>query len=228
MRRDPFNRLALRTAETARASMLEGVRGEHFTLHSPEIRMIKRCQNEECGKSFTPARRDAKFCSDRCRGQANARRTREAATPRPAANVSALAASDARLEAIEVRLEGAARMMETRLDALERAMKATRTDTSQALKAATEEQGRARDTAHKSVRDLGRRLDGLESDVAEMKASRGAMRELRQINERLTTLETRLNEVVVAVNTQHGLIQQLDTLVGDLIDPPDEPKRGRR
>ena len=44
-----------------------------------EIRMIKRCQNEECGKSFTPARRDAKFCSDRCRGQANARRVREAA-----------------------------------------------------------------------------------------------------------------------------------------------------
>ena len=41
--------------------------------------MIKRCQNEECGRSFTPARRDAKFCSDRCRGQANARRVREAA-----------------------------------------------------------------------------------------------------------------------------------------------------
>jgi chromosome segregation ATPase len=208
--------------------MLEGVRGEHFTLHTREIRMIKRCQNEECGKSFTPARRDAKFCSDRCRGQANARRTREATTPRPAANVSALAASDARLEAIEARLESAARVMETRLDALERAMKATWTDTSQALKAATEEQGRARDTAHKSVRDLGRRLDGLESDVAEMKASRGAMRELRQINERLTALETRLNEVVMVVNNQHGLIQQLDTLVGDLIDPPDEPKRGRR
>ena len=107
-------------------------------------------------------------------------------------------------------------------------MKATRTDTSQALKAATEEQGRARDTAHKSVRDLGRRLDGLESDVAEMKASRGAMRELRQINERLTALETRLNEVVMVVNTQHGLIQQLDTLVADLIDPPDEPKKRKR
>jgi hypothetical protein len=208
--------------------MLEWVRGEHFTLHTREIRMIKQCQNEECGKSFTPARRDAKFCSDRCRGQANARRAREAAAPSPAANASALAASDARLEAIEVRLESAARMMETRLDALERAMKATRTDTSQALKAATEEQGRARDTAHKSVRDLGRRLDGLESDVAEMKASRGAMRELRQINERLTALETRLNEVVMVVNTQHGLIQQLDTLVGDLIDPPDEPKKRKR
>ena len=190
--------------------------------------MIKRCQNEECGKSFTPARRDAKFCSDRCRGQANARRVREAAAPSPAVNVGAIAASDARLEAIEARLESAARMMETRLDALERAVKATQTETRQALKAATEEQGRARDTAHKSVRDLGRRLDGLETTVTEMKASRGAMRELRQINERLTALETRLNEVVMVVNNQHGLIRQLDTLVGDLIDPPDEPKRGRR
>jgi hypothetical protein len=54
------------------------------------------------------------------------------------------------------------------------------------------------------------------------------MREQRQINERLTALETRLNEVVVAVNTQHGLIQQLDTLVGDLIDPPEEPKKRKR
>jgi hypothetical protein len=61
-----------------------------------------------------------------------------------------------------------------------------------------------------------------------MKASRGAMREQRQINERLTMLETRLDEVVMVVNNQHGLIQQLDTLVGDLVDPPDEPKKRKR
>jgi hypothetical protein len=30
--------------------------------------MLKRCQNEECGQAFTPARRDAKFCSEHCRG----------------------------------------------------------------------------------------------------------------------------------------------------------------
>ncbi|MBK9369863.1 MAG: hypothetical protein IPN01_26800 [Deltaproteobacteria bacterium] len=187
--------------------------------------MIKRCQNEECGKSFTPARRDAKFCLTAAGGQANARRAREAAAPSPAVNVSALAASDARLEAIEARLESAARMMETRLDALERAVKATQTETSQALKAATEEQGQARDTAHKSVRDLGGRLDGLAPTVTEMKASRGAMREQRQINERLTALETRLDEVVVVVNTQHGLIQQLDTLVGIWLTRRTSPRR---
>ena len=40
--------------------------------------MVKQCQNEECGKAFAAARSDAKYCSERCRGQANARRARAA------------------------------------------------------------------------------------------------------------------------------------------------------
>jgi hypothetical protein len=112
--------------------------------------MVKRCQNEECGKAFTPARRDAKFCSERCRGQANARRARAAktvATPTP---------SEGRLEAIEARLEHLARSLETRLDALERSVKAARVEAAQALKTVADEQGREREAARKSVRELGR------------------------------------------------------------------------
>ncbi len=112
--------------------------------------MVKRCQNEECGKAFTPARRDAKFCSERCRGQANARRARAAktvATPTP---------SEGRLEAIEARLEHLARSLETRLDALERSVKAARVEASQALNTVADEQGREREAARKSARDLGR------------------------------------------------------------------------
>ena len=95
--------------------------------------MVKQCHNEECGKTFAAARRDAKFCSERCRGQANARRARAAQAVAPPSRVSegrGLAA--ARLAATEARLDG-----------LERVVKAAQAETRQAITTAADEQGRA-------------------------------------------------------------------------------------
>ncbi len=73
--------------------------------------MVKPCQNEECGKAFAAARRDAKFCSERCRGQANARRVRAAqaaATPSRVGDGRGFA--EARLPAMYSRLDGLERV----------------------------------------------------------------------------------------------------------------------
>ena len=95
--------------------------------------MVKQCQNQECGKTFAAARRDAKFCSERCRGQANARRVRAA---QAAATLSRV--NDGRGLA-----EGRLAAMEARLDGLERGAKASHAETRQAITTAAEEQGRA-------------------------------------------------------------------------------------
>ena len=72
--------------------------------------MVKQCQHEECGKAFAAARRDAKFCSERCRGQANARRARatQAATPSRVGDGRGLA--EARLATMEARIDGLERL----------------------------------------------------------------------------------------------------------------------
>ncbi|MCK6519562.1 hypothetical protein L6R46_31435 [Myxococcota bacterium] len=183
--------------------------------------MVKRCQNEECGKAFTPARRDAKFCSERCRGQANARRARAAKT------VAAPAPSEGRLEAIEARLEHIAQSLETRLDALERSVKAARVEASQALKTVTDEQGREREAARKSARELGGRLDALETTVKQMRATKADVRAQQEVNGRLDALEGTQNELVNAVNRQHEQVSQIDEAVAELIEAQDDP-RGRR
>jgi chromosome segregation ATPase len=178
--------------------------------------MVKQCQNEECGKTFAAARRDAKFCSERCRGQANARRARAAqaaATPSRVNDGRGLA--EARLAAIEARLDG-----------LERLAKVVQAETRQTITAATEEQGRARDGLRKSVRDLGGRLDGVEATVSQVKASQASARELRQLNERLAALEERVNEVVLVVNEQQSSIQRLDELLAELVEER-ETRRSR-
>jgi uncharacterized coiled-coil protein SlyX len=178
--------------------------------------MVKQCQNQECGKTFAAARRDAKFCSERCRGQANARRARAAQAAAPPSRVSdGRGLADARLTA-----------MEARLDVLERMAKAAQAETRQAITTATEEQGRARDGLRKSVRELGGRLDGVEATVSQVKASQASAREVRQLNERLAALETRVNEVVLVVNEQHSSIQRLDEALAELIEER-ETRRSR-
>ena len=95
--------------------------------------MVKQCQNEECRRDFAAARRDAKFCSERCRGQANARRARAAqAAVRPSRVSDERALAEARLAAVEARLDG-----------LERVAKAAQAETRQAITTAADEQGRA-------------------------------------------------------------------------------------
>jgi chromosome segregation ATPase len=177
--------------------------------------MVKQCQNQECGKTFAGARRDAKFCSERCRGQANARRARAAQVAPPSRVSDGRGLADARLAAMEARLDG-----------LERMAKASQAETRQAITTATEEQGRARDGLRKSVRELGGRLDGVEATVGQVKASQAAARELRQLNERLAALETRVNEVVLVVNEQHSTIQRLDEALAELIEER-ETRRSR-
>ena len=69
--------------------------------------MVKQCQNEECRRDFAAARRDAKFCSERCRGQANARRARAVqAAVRPSRVNDERGLAEARLTALEARLDG--------------------------------------------------------------------------------------------------------------------------
>ncbi len=180
--------------------------------------MVKQCQNQECGKTFAAARCDAKFCSERCRGQANARRARAAQAAAPPSRVSdgrGLAVNEARLAAMEARLDG-----------LERVAKAAQAETRQAITTAVEEQGRARDGLRKSVRELSGRLDGVEATVSQVKASQASAREVRQLNERLAALETRVNEVVLVVNEQHSSIQRLDEALAELIEER-ETRRSR-
>ena len=174
--------------------------------------MVKQCQNEECRRDFAAARRDAKFCSERCRGQANARRVRAAqAAVRP----SRVSDEGARLAALEARLDG-----------LERVAKAAQAETRQAITTAAEEQVRARDGLRKSVRELGGRLDGVEATVGQVKASQASARELRQLNERLSALEARVTEVVLVVNEQQSSIQRLDEVLAELIEER-ETRRSR-
>ena len=173
--------------------------------------MVKPCQNEECGKAFAAARRDAKFCSERCRGQANARRARVAKT------VAAPTPSEGRLEAIEARLEHLARSLETRLDALERSVKAARVEASQALKTVADEQGREREAARKSARELGGRLDALETTVKQIRATKADVRAQQEVNGRLDALEGTQNELVNAVNQQHERVNQIDESVACLL-----------
>ena len=178
--------------------------------------MVKQCQNAECGKTFAAARRDAKFCSERCRGQANARRARAAqavAMPNRVGDRRGL--TEARLAAMEARLDG-----------LERVAKAAQAETRQAITTAAEEQGRARDGLRKSVRDLGGRLDAVEATVSQVKASQGSARELRQLNERLAALDERVNEVVLVVNEQQSSIRRLDEALAELIEER-ETRRSR-
>ena len=178
--------------------------------------MVKQCQNQECGKTFAAARRDAKFCSERCRGQANARRARAAqAAAMPSRVSDGRGLADARLAAMEARLDG-----------LERVAKASQAETRLAITTAAEEQGRAREGLRKSVRDLGGRLDGVEATVGQVKASQASARELRQLNERLAALETRVNEVVLVVNEQQTSIQRLDEALAELIEER-ETRRSR-
>jgi hypothetical protein len=180
--------------------------------------MVKQCQNQECGKTFAAARRDAKFCSERCRGQANARRARAAqavATPSRVGDGRGLVVNEARLAAMEARLEG-----------LDRVAKASQAETRQAITTAAEEQVRARDGLRKSVRELGGRLDGVEASVNQVKASQSSARELRQLNERVAALEERMNEVVLVVNEQQSSIQRLDELLAELVEER-ETRRSR-
>ena len=178
--------------------------------------MVKQCQNEECRRDFAAARRDAKFCSERCRGQANARRVRAAqAAVKPSRVNDERALAEARLAAVEVRLDG-----------LERVAKAAQAETRQAITTAAEEQVRSRDGLRKSVRELGGRLDVVEATVGQVKASQTSTRELRQLNERLAALETRVNEVVLVVNEQHSTIQRLDEALAELIEER-ETRRSR-
>ncbi|MCK6515686.1 hypothetical protein L6R46_11610 [Myxococcota bacterium] len=178
--------------------------------------MVKQCQNQECRRDFAAARRDAKFCSERCRGQANARRARAAlATVRPSRVSDERGLVEARLAAMEARLDG-----------LERVAKASQAETRQAITTAAEEQARARDGLRKSVRDLGGRLDGVEATVSQVKASQASAREVRQLNERLAALEERVNEVVLVVNEQHSSIQRLDELLAELVEER-ETRRSR-
>jgi hypothetical protein len=73
--------------------------------------MVKQCQNEESGKAFAAARRDAKFCSERCRGQANARRARAAQAEATSSRMGAgRGLAEARLAAMEARLDGLERV----------------------------------------------------------------------------------------------------------------------
>ena len=184
--------------------------------------MLKRCQKEDCGQAFTPARRDAKFCSERCRGQVNARRARAAKT------VAAPTPSEGRLEAIEARLENLTRSLETRLDALERSVKAARVESSQAQKTVTDEQGREREAARKSVRELGGRLDALEATVKQMRVTKAEVRAQQEVNGRLDALERTQNELVNAVNQQHERVNQLDEVVAELVEAQDDPRSRRR
>ena len=178
--------------------------------------MVKQCQHEECGKAFAAARRDAKFCSERCRGQANARRARAAqAAATPSRVGDGRGVAEARLAVMEARLEG-----------LERVAKVAQAETRQAITTAAEEQQRARDGLRKSVRELSGRLDGVEATVGQVKASQGSARELRQLNERLAALEERVNEVVLVVNEQQSSIQRLDELLAELVEER-ETRRSR-
>ncbi len=181
--------------------------------------MIKRCQNESCGVAFTPARRDAKFCSERCRGQANARRARASlAVVTPAPSIDRLAAMEARLDTF-------ARGLELRLDAIERSVAAARAETSQALKVATE--GRGREVAMRSVRGLAERLDTIDKTITSMRTQRGTDAAQQETDERLTALEEMQGQLVAAVNSQHEQLRQLDRVLADLVEPPVEPRRRR-
>jgi chromosome segregation ATPase len=178
--------------------------------------MVKQCQNEECRRDFAAARRDAKFCSERCRGQANARRARASqAAVRLGRVGDERGLAEVRLAAIEARLDG-----------LERLGKVAQAETRQAITTAADEQVRARDGLRKSVRELGGRLDGVEATVGQVKASQASARELRQLSERLTALEARVNEVVLVVNEQHSSIQRLDNALAELIEER-ETRRSR-
>lgn len=65
------------------------------------------------------------------------------------------------------------------------------------------------------MRDLVGRLDGVEATVSHVKASQAPAQEVRQLNERLAALETRVNEVVLAVNEQQSSIQRLDEALAE-------------
>ena len=82
----------------------------------------------------------------------------------------------------------------------------------------------ARERLRKSVRDLGGRLDGVEATVSQVKASQASAREVRQLNERLAALETRVNEVVLVVNEQQSSIRRLDEALAELVDERDAPR----
>ena len=60
--------------------------------------------------------------------------------------------------------------------------------------------------------------------MSQVKASQASAREVRQLNERLAALETRVNEVVLVVNEQQSSIRRLDEALAELVDERDAPR----
>ena len=156
-----------------------------------EIKVVKPCENEECGKAFIAKRRDTRFCSASCRARAHTLKNRREyllARSRPGAGGEA---------AVNTPTTPATARLERRVRGVETALEAARVEAVRGLGELASELRVGRVQAAEVVAELSARVDA--EVAAQAKRARAAATEGRRRDVRIREIEAQLLRVTTVL-----------------------------